>query len=265
VSPTLTSTAQAAVDSYLDQLSRALPDAVSGVYLTGSAALGDWQEGRSDLDLLTLTDRPLAGADLDALADLHSRLSGRPYRDAIYAQLSEAGRPGSPDTPGLPHVIDGGFSPAGYAPDPVLWATLDRHGITLTGPPAGHLGASPDPGWLRDWNRGNLQDYWGPWAAGFRARVTELDRETFDPEVVSWGLLGPGRLHCTITTGAIVSKTGSADYTAEHFPAYADLLARARAWRLGDDSVRFSKAGALDAADLIDAIVASAAAAAAAR
>jgi Domain of unknown function (DUF4111) len=88
------------------------------------------------------------------------------------------------------------------------------------------------------------------------------DREPAAPsnaEAAVWGLLGPGRLHYTINTGAILAKTAAADYTARCFPAFQELLARAKAWRLGDDSVAFTTADGLATCDLVDAIVKDAA------
>jgi hypothetical protein len=248
--------AQTALDEYLARLDAVLPGA--WVYLTGSAALGDWRPGRSDLDILTVTPRPLDEAGLDASAKLHAGLPGRPYRDAVYLHRGDLGPQPQPDGPGSPHVIDGVFSRSGYEPDPVLWATLDRQGLTVRGPDAASLGAAPDLQRLREWNAGNLASYWRPWAAGARTRLDKMTLDAAVPaEVVVWGALGPGRLHCTIATGRIISKTAAADYTAEHFPGYDSLLARAKAWRLGDDTITFSAADGRACCELVS-MVASA-------
>lgn len=58
---------------------------------------------------------------------------------------------------------------------------------------------------------------------------------------------------------AAVGRAG-ADYTARHFPDYAELLARAKAWRLGEDTVTFMMPDAHAACDLIDAVAADASA-----
>ncbi len=76
-------------------------------------------------------------------------------------------------------------------------------------------------------------------------------------EAVVWGLLGPGRLHCTIATGAIISKTAAAAYTAARFPRWAELLTRARRWRSGAGDTRFTMADGLAACDLVAAVVGS--------
>jgi Domain of unknown function (DUF4111) len=73
--------------------------------------------------------------------------------------------------------------------------------------------------------------------------------------VVPWAALGPGRLHATITTGEIISKTAAADYTAKLLPEHRELLARAKAHRLGDDGEPFTVADGYAACDLIDAVV----------
>jgi hypothetical protein len=260
MSQTLAGTAKAAADRYLDLLAQALPGAVDGVYLTGSIALGDWRENRSDLDILTITNRALSETDVDALGRLHARANERPHLDAIYVSRGDLGVVPAAGDPGLPHAVNGLFERSGYLPDPVLWATLDRGGMTLLGPPAAELGAGPDPAWLRNWNLGNLRSYWLPWAANARARLAEHHASVpLDSEIVTFALLGPGRLHYTIATGEILAKTAAADYTARLFPGHDELLTRAKAWRLGDDSVQFYQADALTACDLIEAVTQAAA------
>ena len=106
----------------------------------------------------------------------------------------------------------------------MLWATLDRHGLTMRGPGARSLGAGPGQAWLRDWNHGNLESYWRPWAASGRDTLAGHDPgEPLPGAIVAWAALGPGRLHATITTGEVISKTAAADYTARLLPEHAAL------------------------------------------
>lgn len=242
--------ASQALARYLKLLDNAMPGVAHGVYLTGSAALGDWIPGRSDLDILTVTKRPLRAVALDTLRDMHARSPGKPYLDAVYVHLDEVGKDGD-----APRAVDGMFRPVGGT-DPVLWATLDRHGVTVRGPAAGALGAAPDPGQLRTWNLGNLSSYWRQWAANARTLLAGREADAPVPAYnVAWAGTGPGRLHATITSGEIISKTAAADYTARLLPRYAPLLARAKAWRLGDDSVTFTTEDGREACDLVDAVI----------
>lgn len=247
--------ARAALGEYLAALDAALPGIARGIYVTGSAALGDWRQGRSDLDILTVTARDLDDGELSTLETLHAGIQGRPYRDAMYIPAGDIGaHPGAGR--GYPSAVDGAFQRARYRPDPVLWATLDRHGVTVRGPDAHTLGADPGEAWLRDWNHGNLKSYWRPWAANGRAILAGRDPGQVLPAgTVPWAVLGPGRLHATITTGHILSKTAAADYTAKLLPEHGDLLARAKAHRLGDDGESFTVADGYAACDLVEAVV----------
>jgi hypothetical protein len=246
--------AQDAVETYLGALGEALPpERCQGVYLTGSSVLGDWQPGRSDLDILTVTDAPLTAAERGALAEVHGTLDGTPYCDAVYVTADVLGLASETS---FPYTVDGEFHPDGYVVDPVLWATLHRHGVALRGPAADSVGAEPDAGWLRDWNLGNLRSYWLAGALDGRRRVAECDPAAPAAAYVAvWNLTGPGRLHCTVATGEIISKTAAVDYTAGRFAGYGDLLGRAKAWRLGDESVSFTHAEVARIFDLVEAIV----------
>ncbi len=251
---------QQAADRYLKALEATLaPDMVRGVYVVGSAALGSWRPGRSDLDVLVVLDRPMTASDLAMVGEMHAMLEAAradgPHCDGHYV---------TPDTlgvrseAGVPTVVDGVLDPEPHRTDPVLWALLDRNGITLRGPKASELGAAPDPAWLREWNRANLESYWRT-HVGYRTHLAQQDPESLvDPYLLAWEATGPGRLHATIATGEIISKEASADYTAELFPEYADLCAKAKAYRLGDETVTCTTTEALRVIELVEAVCISA-------
>ena len=135
---------------------------------------------------------------------------------------------------------------------------MDRHGITLRGPKASELKVAPDPAWLREWNRGNLESYWRT-HVDYRPHFAKQDPDSLvDPHLPAWEATGPGRLHATIATGEVISKEASADYTANLFPDYADLCAKAKAYRLGDESVTCTDAEALRVIDQVEAVCNSA-------
>lgn len=250
------SEAEVALRTYLDLLDSMLPGLAQGVYLTGSAALDDWRPGRSDLDILITTAGDVDDNDLDALAELHIKTQHTPYTDALYVRQDQIGQVPAPASAGFPSAVEGQFRRTGHIPAPVMWAILDRHGITISGPAAAELGAGPDPQWLHDWNLQNLQTYWHEWAAHARNRLSERAPDAPLPAaVMAHALTGPGRLHYTIATGAIISKTNSADYTAGHFPEYSALLARAKAWRLGDETIAFTVGDGLAGCNLIDRVI----------
>jgi predicted nucleotidyltransferase len=251
---------ESAAERYLTALDTTLaPDMVRGVYVVGSAALGSWRPGRSDLDVLVVLDRPLTAPDVAMVREMHAELeatrSDGPHSDGLYVTPDLLGARSEAT---VPFSVDGVFQPDGHTTDPVLWALLDQNGITLRGPKASELKVAPDPAWLREWNHGNLESYWRT-HAGYRPRLAEQDPDSLiDPYLLAWEATGPGRLHATIATGKIISKEASADYTAELFPEYADLCAKAKAYRLGDETVTCTAAEALRVIDLVEAVCNSA-------
>jgi hypothetical protein len=148
---------QSDLAEYLAALDRVLPvDAVHGVYLTGSTALGDYQHGQSDLDILTLTTRALTEDELSGLDEMHKALEtgAQPHSDAHYIARDFVGKLPPEDAAGQGHVIDGDFHRGLPGQELVLWATLDQCGITVRGPEAKSLKAAPDASTFKAWNRG---------------------------------------------------------------------------------------------------------------
>ncbi|GAA1978414.1 nucleotidyltransferase domain-containing protein [Catenulispora subtropica] len=249
-----------AANRFLRSLNATLaPGLVRGFYVVGSAALGSWRPGRSDLDVLVLLERALTASELAAVSAMHAELEASrgagPHSDGHYV---------TPDTlgvrseAGVPTVVDGVLDPEPHRTDPVLWALLDRNGITLRGPKASELGAAPDPAWLREWNHRNLESYWRSQLTHRSRLATRDPKSAIDPYLLAWDVTGPGRLHATIATGQIISKEAAADYTADLFPHYADLCARAMAYRLGNQTVTHTASEALRALDLVEAVCDSA-------
>jgi len=88
------------------------------------------------------------------------------------------------------------------------------HGLPLRGPPIAGKRVWADNAVLRAWTLRNLIEYWGPWATRLREGPSALDGQH---ALVCWGVLGVSRLHYTLTTGHIVSKTGAGQYALGAF------------------------------------------------
>jgi hypothetical protein len=141
---------------YLTALKRRIDKAIGNpllaVYLTGSAAVGAFRDGQSDLDVIVVVDTARA-ADMDAVVAgcRHSVLPCPASKlELVVYERAAAARPGaSPrfslnfDTgPGL-HQVD--LDPA---EQPAHWFVLDlafahRHAKPLKGPPAADLIGDP--------------------------------------------------------------------------------------------------------------------------
>ncbi|MFG2053146.1 nucleotidyltransferase domain-containing protein [Micromonospora sp. NPDC048930] len=220
---------------YLEAVDRALPGYVRGLYVVGSAALGAWQPGASDVDTVIMTARPATGDDLAQLAKIHAELPRSPHFDGVYLEPALA-RSWPADRPVVPFVVNGEFTtdrPCGEL-TPVLWLTLRRYGIRVRGPAVEALGVRVDPEQLRRYNLDNLRHYWQAAVARFPSELAGVAPDAvMDGEIVPWFVLGPARLHYTLAHGDIISKAAAGGYLAQLLPEYADLAQRAVRWRAG--------------------------------
>lgn len=254
--------ASAVATAHYDLLRTELGSEVMGVWLIGSAILGDLTE-RSDVDTLTLTTRPLESADAPALEKVHTQLSqefpGVPY-DTTYLSVATLAEPA---TPGLvtPFSQDGKLhvgEPAGEV-HPVTWLTLPE-AIPAAGVEPGRINVAVDRAAAEAYSRGNLQTYWASVAEGMRLHLSDRDpaEELADPDLLQWVVLGAPRLAAFLsgmkTSGPIPSKSDAGRWVIEALPRHADLAKRALKARGGAD-VPFTVADALEAIDLVTTIV----------
>jgi hypothetical protein len=252
--PRLTEPLRAVIARYLSAIDGAAPGLVEGLFLTGSVALADYHHGTSDIDLVALTARMPDDADLAALRTVHAEL-GAPHLDGVY--LDRAAFEAMPDDAriavhaheGIVHVDKPCFEL-----NPVLWRTIERHALTVRAPAMAVRTRTVDEARLRAWCIDNLRGYWLPLATRLRSAIATREQDApAEATSITWTALGPGRLHCTTTTGDIISKTAAGAYTAQRFPHFSELLARAVAARHGDN-VRFTVRDVRHATELIDAV-----------
>jgi hypothetical protein len=232
--PPLPHDVQAATRQHLHALDTAAPGLVAALYVTGSAALGDYRQGRSDIDFMAFLSRPVTDPEIvGLLAEVHARLACRVDYDGNYIALACV--PGVPDDePSVPHVVGGQFH-AGEPNrqlTPATWAEFAKYGRAIRGPRPAQLGIRVSRDRLSAWTLGNLNTYW-------RNRAEEAIR-TLRPhspgtgigaDVAAWMALGPARLHYTLATGDIATKSAAGEYAAGLFPAYRHVLSSALTWR----------------------------------
>jgi hypothetical protein len=234
------------VSAYLRLADRLLPGRVAGLYVVGSTALGAFQDGRSDIDLVVVLDGPDRPDDASRLRALHLRRGIATGLSAIrrgrsplsgtcnttFVRRADLTRPAGEvvpvATPNGSHFRLGA-GPVGF----VDWAVFARYGVPVRGPAPAELGLDPEPDRLRAWNHENLDAYWRPWAARYR-RLGGVRGRLRRPSGTVWAVLGVPRLHCTIATGRIVSKLEAGEYALCTFEArWHPLIRYALARRSG--------------------------------
>lgn len=195
----------------MDEVDAAAPGTVEDLYATGSIGLGDFHPDISDIDLVAVGTEPPDEAQLRALAQVHR--PSRPHVDVLYLtrdDLSADPRPLS-----RPCSLEGTFHPAdAFSANPVTWRDLQTCALTVRGRQLDGEDVWFDPDVLRQWNCDNLDQYW-------RAQVDTWRRVQLSEALVrheyglQWLVLGVARLHYTIATLELTSKTGAGYYALE--------------------------------------------------
>lgn len=194
--------------------------AVEAIWLHGSLALGDYQLGISDLDVVAVVSSPVP----DAVAEVHRRLiAASPLATKLHCsymladQLADAS---------IRHVT---FAQERYFDRPVTAVTrreLALSNVSLFGPPPSALLPPTTDAELADFIRQDLREFWLP----------AVDRRTnwYADVWVDLGLLTIARAHVTLTTGELITKRAALDVLPS-LGAPASVIADITQRRYGPD------------------------------
>ena len=212
--------AQAVADTFLHCADVEAPGLVEGLYLTGSVALTDFRPHVSDIDFVVVCARRPTDADQDALRRAHKRVRSshsHPQFNGIHVTWEDlASNPLSCSW--IPSMV-GGRLRTRSSPDvnPVTWHVLAEHGVTVRGPMPLELDIWDELDTLRSWSLGTLDDQWRRWRAAAGRLVTPRGLAVLGSLAPSWSVLSVSRLHFTLRTGEITSKSGAGFYSLHAF------------------------------------------------
>src|SRR5262245_26468597 len=101
----------AALGEYLEVVDDVAPGVVEGLYVVGSAALGDWHAAHSDVDIVAVTAEPATEEDAAAIRTAHAALLARQPAPSIDGPYVAWGDLVVEPATGLhrPWVLDGRF------------------------------------------------------------------------------------------------------------------------------------------------------------
>ncbi|MCL8010769.1 nucleotidyltransferase domain-containing protein [Streptomyces sp. AS02] len=187
----------ALLDRFLAELQPLAPVAV---WAHGSLAGGDYQEGRSDLDLIAVLDGPLTPRTVWRLAKLHARLRAEPLAAQLHCTYLT---PGTADDPDRPHLTWAHQELFRRPVTPVTRRELHAFGRVLHGKaPAGLLPPVSDRE-LGDFVVRDQRDFWRP-------AVDNAPLWTRDVWV-DLGLITFARAGVTLRDGRLISKREALD------------------------------------------------------
>ncbi|MGA4989487.1 nucleotidyltransferase domain-containing protein [Nonomuraea bangladeshensis] len=237
-----------AVEHYLSVADRLAPGLVTGCYVVGSAALGDWRPDVSDIDVVAVVGRTAGERELRRLSLLHKlgnlRAAGRALTrrqphlpgtvNAVFVAAADLREPVTRIRPVASHSGPSFRRGQGFDVNPVMWTVLRERGIPVRGPAPATLGLNPEPSLLRSWTLDQLRGHWARYAS--RALSTRPPRRRLQSP---YGLalayaLSPPRLHRTVATGEVISKEEAGAYALDTFDTrWHPLLQLALAHRRG--------------------------------
>jgi hypothetical protein len=214
---------ESVVDTYLEAVDDEAPGLLEGLYLTGSAALGEFHPHTSDIDFVAvIRDLPDAPT-VAALERAHGRLSRRhrrPFFDGRYVGWADLARDPRRAAPG-PYSQAGRFHPLGRDDcDPVTWHTLAAHGIACRGPRPRDIAIWTNQAALSAWVLGNFDTYWRPLLRRARRPTDRWSMTAYTSYGAAWIVLGICRLYYTLATGRIASKEAAGRYGLAALPGH---------------------------------------------
>ncbi|MEV5875036.1 nucleotidyltransferase domain-containing protein [Streptomyces sp. NPDC052101] len=180
------------LDRFLEEL---LPLRPRALWAHGSLAGGDYQEGRSDLDLIAVLPGPVRLGTVRRVVAVHRRLRTLPLAAKLHCSYLT---PAVLDAPDRSHLTWAHGHVMRRPVTPVTRRELHDFGRVLHGePPAGLLPAVPERQ-LSDFVVRDQRDYWRP--AVDKARLWRQD------VWVDLGLLTFARATVTLRDGRLISK-----------------------------------------------------------
>ncbi len=213
--PTAYAEANHLLDHFQQSLENTLGDDLSGLYLQGSLALGDFHPPSSDIDFFVVTRNPLDAQQFDALAEMHQSLEAQnlawlPKLEGSYIPLVAIQRYDPQNRHHPRYDVDTKLHLCGHGADTVIqYHVLREKGIVLTGPASQDFMDPVPADSLREASRGILAEWWLP-------QIEDTHR-LHRPSYESYAILTMCRILYTVSRGDVVSKPQAAQWVQSKF------------------------------------------------
>ncbi len=218
--------AQQRAEAFLSQLDADVPDRASGLYLVGSAALGDWQDKVSNLDVVVVADEAWEAPDVAAASRHHDALAVSDEAPRVLYTSYDALAAG-PSAAAV--CFEGRRAVAAAELDNAMTRTvLGEDAVAVRGSEWFTVGGA-DPADLVAWAHERLVGRWRRWTVSGRGPGSHWKRKP-----LAESLLEVTRLHVAATQGRLVSKVRSGPMVLEHVSTkFERVIADATGYRRG--------------------------------
>lgn len=215
---------QPVIADYSSLTSKQLPNLLSGFYLVGSIALGEFNERFSDIDFVALLSQKAALEEIEALGNIHRAIEKKHpewQMSGSYILTQDLGKlEGTLES--HPHYHDGVLDPNSCSDlNSVTWWELKNHGITILGEAPGNLPFTVDWDLLITRMRENLNSYWMSWTKR-PGRILAM----YSDWGIQWAVLGVLRQFYTFNEHSITTKVRAGCYALGCLPVRWHQLIR---------------------------------------
>jgi hypothetical protein len=197
--PGLPESLRRSLDAYTSEIDRELPGVLTGLYVVGSVALGDYTPKLSDLDVVAVSNDGWTPPMLAVAQRAHHHLSRRkhPVRVA-YASFPQLAT--DPSSGEIACFENESRLPSEELANPFTWHILATDAIALRGPE--HPPVAVSKGGLEEWASHQLHDHWRKWLEQARHH----HRSLLFKRTLAGKVLEVSRLYEAATTGQVLSK-----------------------------------------------------------
>lgn len=207
-----------------------LSDNLIGIYLFGSLTYGDFEPGRSDIDISVITNTLLTPTEYKKIEKLHKIIEknypnwqGR--LECSYTPLSYFKSPVPPRD--RPYWGQSEFYMATYGNEWIINNfLLQEYGVTIYGKPFANVCPRILISQVQEACKKDLLKEWEP-------KLND-DLWLADPHYQSYLVLNLCRILHTIINGQASSKNASALWVKTKFPQWRKLINQALAWKYGE-------------------------------
>ncbi|WP_043933210.1 aminoglycoside adenylyltransferase domain-containing protein [Bacillus sp. EB01] len=228
---------------YINLFYEHFPETMEGLYIHGSIALNSYVDDSSDIDFITVTNRPLTEKDSDALSFIHSHLAKKykkPEMDGVYILWEDLGKLNQKSNDvnyNYPFYNNKKLSFGNYFNfNPVTWWVFEKKGINILGTDPRDFQFDIQPQELFSYVLENMNTYWVNRIQKAEDSIDDLVKlptDEIDFEI-EWIVLGLLRQFYTLKEFDIVSKLGAGEYgLTEIAVEWHDIIKEAMNLRMG--------------------------------
>lgn len=233
------------LNEFMMLLDEKFPNRIQGVYIYGSAVLGDFHLSKSDLDFIVVSDIDFTEDDMIAIEEIHTIMEKRqkkPNLNGIYITWDKIGKHQSEISP-YPYICDGKVDRGYFECNSITWFQLKNQAKCFRNTSKYVMGFEVDMDKILLELIDNMNSYWRGILQKYKKyAVTHGAINSIINEDIEWSVLGVSRQYYTFKEKNIICKSEAGIYAMEHVPyRFNKILQEALNIRKEEDTLYRSK------------------------